>query len=107
VRSHTTAQSCTTEIVEREARNTRTARANKKAEENRKAAEPDFSRKDETGRTFTYGEVKSVDDLNKAVQSMQERAGEQPDFKATRLPVASIVGRVPGIGLSRKAAALW
>lgn len=92
-------------IVEREARNKRTERANKKADENRKAAEPDFSRKEESGRVFTYGQIKSVEDLNKSVQLMQERAGEKPDFKASRLSVGTIVGRVPGIGLIEKTAA--
>lgn len=97
------------QLVRSVMRDARAKRINAIAEQNRKAAEPDFSRKDgetvgEYTRDFSYTNIKSVEDLSKAVNNNPEFGGK---WSAVRVPIGNAMNKVVGVQQIIKAAELF
>jgi hypothetical protein len=97
------------QLVRSVLRDARAKRINAVAAENRKAAEPDFSRKEgetvgEYTRDFSYSNIKSVEDLSKAVNNNPEFGGK---WSAVRVPIGNAMNKVVGVQQIIKAAELF
>jgi hypothetical protein len=61
-----------------------------------------------TGRDFAYGNLKTVDDLNKDVRGyLARQGGEGGTFTATRVPLGNLAGKVPGLPAMQRIADLF
>lgn len=99
------------EIVAREQRNVRTERSNAKAAENRKGKEEadgiDLKRTEQPKRDFSYVKVKSISDLERAANKQLELEGNGETVELSAVPVGSLVGKLPGLGVIEQAAKLF
>ncbi len=98
-------------IVERENRNQRTERSNAKAAENRKGKEEadgiDLKRTEQPKRDFSYVKVKSISDLERAANRQLEIDGNGETIELSAVPIGSLVGKLPGLGVIEQAAKLF
>lgn len=77
-------------------------RGGNRAEEGRQGQLPLDLRRKEPGEN-----IKSIDDLNKAAQEILDSEGNGETFRAVRVPLGDIMGKIPGIGLVQSTARLF
>ena len=99
------------EIVTRIKRNERADRSNAKAAENRKGKEEadgiDLKRTEQPKRDFSYVKVKSISDLERAANRQLEIDGNGETIELSAVPIGSLVGKLPGLGVIEQAAKLF
>ena len=60
-----------------------------------------------TGRDFSYGNIKTIDDLNRDVRGHLARQGSTESFTAARVPIGNLAGKVPGLPAMQRIADLF
>jgi hypothetical protein len=58
-------------------------------------------------RRIRSEDIDSINDLNRAVQSVLDREGNNETFRAARVPLGDLVGKLPGIGLIEQVAKIF